>query len=232
MSDAGGGGRPESARVAFWSTFSIGSTNFPNFNSQLTSANNYSAFGTYKNVSGFEFTNVTSTLAGTTVESLLANFDIISTGTGVNMSAADAAKVKEYVDRGGVALIMLDPARGSELLTAFGGNGTVATGTINGTSTTDDVNNGVFGDARDIALTGVATSGRITMSQLPTDNKLLANEATSNARVWITGTNGRAIFFWDEGVFRAPAVAGTVVDTPQELFLHNVMAYALSRTAL
>ena len=221
--------RPEVARVASWSTFSIGSSNLSTFNSQLNSANNYSAFGTYKDVSGFEFTTITSSLASTSVESLLANFDIISTGTGANMNANDAAKIKEYVDRGGIAIIMLDNTIGTNLLQAFEGTGTVTTGTINGRSTTDNINNGIFVDARDVVLAGVPGSGRIQTSQLPTGSKLLASEGGTNAGVWISGANGRAIFVWDEGVFRASDVEGTAIDTNQEKFLHNIMAYALNK---
>jgi hypothetical protein len=50
----------------------------------------------------------------------------------------------------------------------------------------------------------------------------------SNPYVWITGTEGRALFFWDEGVFRDPIVANAI-NTPQEIWLHNMMAYALEK---
>ncbi|REC49007.1 hypothetical protein [Chryseobacterium pennipullorum] len=220
--------RPETVRVAYWSTYAIGSSGLSAFNSQLNNTNNYGASGTYNNVSGFQFTNITSTLANTTADDLLANYDVISTGFS-NMSAADAAKIKSYVDRGGVAIISLDNNLGTSLFQAFGGTGNVATGALAGNSTASNTNNGVFGDARNVSLSGAASSGRVQMSQLPAGSKLLANEASANAGVWITGAGGRAIFFWDEGVFRASSVSGTVIDTPQERFLHNIMAYALDR---
>ncbi|AZB09057.1 hypothetical protein EG344_09615 [Chryseobacterium sp. G0162] len=223
--------RPETVRFAYWSTFAIGSSGLTTFNSQLNNINNYSVSGTYKNVSGFQFTNITSTLANATVEDLLTNYDIICTGFS-NMSAADAAKIKSYVDRGGVAIILLDNNIGTALLQAFGVTGNVTTGGLAGNSTTSNINNGVFGDARNVALTGAASAGRVQISQLPTGSKLLANEATNNAGAWITGAGGRAVFFWDEGVFRSSDVAGTVIDTPQEKFLHNVIAYTLDRVGL
>ena len=220
--------RPVPIRFAYWASFAVGSPEMATFNSQLNNSVNYSPFGTYKSFSGFQFTNITPTLAGATVEELLANYDVICTGF-ANMSVAEAAKIKSYVDRGGVAIILLDNTLGTTLFQAFGGTGTVATGTLSGNSTTDAINNGVFGDARNVALTGADTAGRILVSQLPAGTKLVANEATSNAGVWITGAGGRAIFFWDEGVFRAPEVAGNIVDTPQERFLHNAIAYALDK---
>ncbi len=199
------------------------------FNTQLTDANNYSSFGTYKKFSRLKLTDITSSLSDMTVEDLLARFDIIFTGwNGSDISASDASKIKEYVDRGGVALLSLDRNVGSNLLQSFGGNGTVGNGGVVARSTNDDVNNGVFGDTRDMPISGANTAGRVLMSQLPVGSRLLATEATSNAGGWITGAGVRAVFFWDEGVFRA-SVAGAI-DTPQERFIHNVVAYTLDKT--
>ncbi|REC49008.1 hypothetical protein [Chryseobacterium pennipullorum] len=198
------------------------------FNAQLTDTNNYGVAGTYRKISGIELINITSTLSGSTVDELLANFDIICTGwNGTNMNASDAGKIKEYVDRGGVALLMFDLGVGSNLLQAFGGNGNVGTGGVVARSTNDPVNNGIFGDVRNIPISGSDTAGRVLMSQLPPGSRLLATEATTNAGGWIAGKDGRAVFFWDEGVFRA-SVTGPI-DTPQERFVHNVMAYALDQ---
>ncbi|WP_123909228.1 hypothetical protein [Chryseobacterium sp. G0162] len=219
-------GRPPVLRMAQWAV----PAGMP-FNSQLTDTNNYGTSGTYNKVSGIQITNITSTLSNMTADELLSNFDMICTGwNGSNLPAADAAKIKEYVDRGGVALLLFDRNVGTGLLQAFGGNGTVGSGAVIARSTNDVVNNGIFGDVRDIALSGADTAGRILMSQLPAGARLLATEATNNAGGWIAGADGRAIFFWDEGVFRA-SVTGAI-DTPQERFIHNVIAYALDKTGL
>lgn len=221
-------GRGPIARVGQWNVPSAGEP----FNNQLRDANNYSSFGTYKKFSRIQITDITSTLGGMTVEDLLANYDMICTGWvgGPGLNATDAAKVKEFVDRGGVALLLLDANSGTPLFQAFGGSGNVTSGALVARSTDDSVNNGIFGDTRDIPLSGAGTAGRVLMNQLPTGSRLLATEATNNAGGWITGTGGRAVFFWDEGLFRA-SVTGPI-DTPQERFIHNTIAYLLDNITL
>lgn len=218
-------------RFAYWSSYALGGGEQSVFNSQLQNPSNYGSSGTYNGTfTGFEFTNITSTLATLSAADLLARYDIICTGYS-NMSVADAAKIKAYVDGGGVAIILFDSKIGTSLLNAFGGTGTVGSGTINATTNSNSINNGIFGNATNIPIKGRGTRGAITASQLPPGSTILA-ELTSNPKVFISGNDGKAIFFWDEGVFRDKSVSGNIIDTPQERFLHNIMAYALGKAGL
>lgn len=220
-------------RVGYWAGgYTI--ENKPAFRSQLDNTANYGQNGTYNKIRGFTFTDITSTLSTRTVAQLVAQYDIINTGY-ANMSLTDAQKIKQYVDAGGVALIFLDAgsAVGSNLHQVFGGTGTVGSESVQpayATSTANAINNGVWGDARNVLLKGFASSGLINTSQLPGGAIQLANDGTK-ARVWITGTGGKAIFTWDEGIF-SPGdanVTGVDINTPQEKFIHNLMVYALDK---
>lgn len=215
-------------RFAYWQTLSIGNTGLARFNSQLHDSINYGKAGTYTgDFTGFSFTNITSTLSALSAADLIEDYDIICTGY-ANMSVAFAAKIKTYVDSGGVAIILLDSNVGTNLFNAFGGTGSVGSGTISAVTNSNSINNGVFGDATNVTINAAGSYGRILTDQLPPNSVVLA-EYNSEPRVFIAGDGGRAIFFWDEGVFRNAAVSGTVIDTPQEIFLHNIMAYALSK---
>jgi len=219
-------------RVGYWSTYTIESKGA--FTTQLNNLSNYGPHGSYNRINGFKFTNITTLLDTLTVDQLLAQFDIINTGYS-NMTLLNAQKIKQYVDRGGVALIFLDAgsAVGSNLHQVFGGIGTI--GNVNeqpsyASSTSNSLNNAIWGDARNISLKGYASSGLIAINQLPNASIQLANEG-SNARVWITGNEGRAIFTWDEGIFNPgdSNVSGTDINTAQEKFIHNIMVYALDK---
>lgn len=219
-------------RVGYWDGYTI--ENKPDFRSQLDNTANYGQNGTYNKIRGFTFTDITSTLSTRTVAQLVAQYDIINTGY-ANMSLTDAQKIKQYVDAGGVALIFLDAgsAVGSNLHQVFGGTGTVGSESVQpayATSTANAINNGVWGDARNVLLKGFASSGLINTSQLPGGAIQLANDGTK-ARVWITGTGGKAIFTWDEGIFNPvdANVMGVDINTPQEKFIHNLMVYALDK---
>lgn len=221
-------------KVGTWSGYTISDKQA--FRSQLNNTANYGQNGTYNKVKGFTFTDITSTLSTLSVAQLVAQYDIINTGYS-NMSTADAQKIKQYVDAGGVALIFLDAGNkvGSNLHQAFGGTGTVGDDTVSpsyATSTTNAINNGLWGDARNVSLKGYATSGLVNITQLPAGAIQLANNGTK-ARVWITGTNERAIFSWDEGIFDpldgSTTVSGTDINTSQEKFIHNLMVYALDK---
>ncbi|WP_150114796.1 hypothetical protein [Chryseobacterium sp. IHB B 17019] len=219
-------------RFAYWSSYSIGSGEQTIFNSQLQNPANYGSSGTYNAAfTGFSFSNITSTLSTLSVADLLARYDIICTGFG-NMPVAEAAKIKAYVDGGGVAIILFDSGgNGTNLLNAFGGTGNLDSGTINATTNSNSINNGVFGNTTNITINGAGSYGNITTSQLPPGSTILA-ELTNSPKVFISGNDNRAIFFWDEGVFRNTSVNSNIIDTPQERFLHNIMAYALGKAGL
>ncbi|CAI8842268.1 hypothetical protein [Chryseobacterium sp. IT-36CA2] len=218
----------KTVRFAYWTGYAIGSAEQAVYNSQLNNAANYGVSGTYSgNFNGFTFTNITSTLSGLTVANLLSNYDVISTGF-ANMTAADAAKIKGFVDGGGVAIILFDSGTGTSLFNAFGGTGAVGAGVATATTNTNAINNGIFGNTTNVTITGQGSYGAVTTAQLPAGYTLLAANGAA-PQIFVAGNQGKAIFFWDEGAFRDTSVAGTVIDTQQERFLHNIMAYALGK---
>ncbi|MDN4032054.1 hypothetical protein [Chryseobacterium gambrini] len=81
-----------------------------------------------------------------------------------------------------------------------------------------------------MALSGSDTMGRVISSQLPAGSRIIATENTGGGiAVWtVGGYNGKVIFVWDEGLFRNP-ISGANIDTDQEKFVHNLMAYAIDK---
>ena len=220
-------------RVAYYARFSIGSVQFPAFNSQLNNPVNYGRTGTHKgDFDGFSFTDITSTLSNLTIDQLINSYDIISIGYS-HLSISDAAKVKQYVDAGGIAIIKLDNNMGTSLLNAFGGKGSVTSGRATPATLTNshEINNGIFGNATNVQLFGFASSGRVLTSQLADDSEVLSTQGNV-AQVFLTGQDNRAIFFWDEGVFRNSRVSGNIINTPQEIALHNYISYMLRKKEL
>ncbi|KPH10888.1 hypothetical protein AMQ68_23845 [Chryseobacterium sp. ERMR1:04] len=217
-------------RFAYWDTYSIGSATFPEFNSQLSNTANYGATGTYNKIGGFSFIDISDILDTATVPSLLANYDIICIGAETELDDTDSSKIKGFVDGGGVAIILLDEDFNTAVFQAFGNTGTIGSGGVNGITTTDATNTGVFGDGTNASITGLGQHGRILLSQLAPGSVVLATEtaSTNDIALWKTDSGGRAVFAWDEGVYRSSNITGNVIDTPQEIFLHNIIAYLLN----
>ena len=219
---------PGIIRVAYYGSYVIGGAQFTAFNSQLQNSANYGLGGTYNKIKGFTFTNITSTLSNLTVAQLLANYDILSIGRGSSITA-DNFKLSAFADAGGIVFVHLEGSGSSNLLTAFGfrapfsygSSGTVITNTNN-------INNGIFGNSINstIQTPHPADAALLTANQVPPNTTVLATNG-SNPRVLMTGVKSTAIFFWDEDVHRHSNVSGTIINTPQEQFLHNLMAYAL-----
>ncbi|OXA94888.1 hypothetical protein [Flavobacterium hercynium] len=220
---------PGNVRLGYYGSYVMGGSSFTTFNSQLNATANYGLRGTYNKVKGFTFTNISSILSNLTVAQLLANYDVISVGKAVR-SAANVAKVKAYADAGGVVFVHLEGTDSNNLLTAFGFTGTFSYGVSRAATTnTNSINNGLFGNSTNITVqTGHDNSALLRASQLPANVTLLASNG-SNPRVLITGIHNSVIFFWDEDVHLHSTISGTTIDTDQEKFLHNLMAYALDK---
>lgn len=213
------------ARIGYVFSFSIGSSELANYKTQLSDLSNYGTSGTYNKISGFTFTSLTAGSI-TDAATLKANFDIISTGYS-SLTNAQANILKQYVDLGGIVIVLLDSTLGTSLHLAFGGTGSIGSGTISSITNTNPINSGVFGSGSNVTINGSGSYGAITASQLP-PGAITLSTSGANPRTWITGTGNKAIFVWDEGVFRNVIVTG-VIDTPQEVWLHNLMAYALDQ---
>ncbi len=214
--------------------YTIGSAYLPAFTSQLTNTANYGPSGTYKSVSGFTFSLVN--IDTSTGAQLKANYDIINTGY-TTVSATAASNLVSYVNAGGVLIVSLDSNQVlnfNNICNAFGITGTNGSN-IGGpntfqSSSTNYLSN-IIGDTRGIPINGADSEGIIQATQLPAGSTIIANDTSSSGRVgvWtVGGFGGRVIFVVDEGIFRAN-VSGTVIDTNQEKFLHNLMAYALDK---
>lgn len=228
---------PRNVRVAY----TFGGFNFvlnhAAFRSQLENSDNYGTAGTFKGATGFEFTLVTLTDNSVTPAYLKENFDMIVTGY-FELSTGSAEKVKEFTDLGGVAFALMDYNVGNNLNTAFGGSGNMSplnspwyqSRTLN-----NSVSNGIFGNGGGATIVGAENGSTPPAGNIPADSQIIGYlnrpDAASEdyVSVYITGSEGRAIFVYDEGIFRNGAVAGTVIDTTQEIFIHNLMAYALKK---
>ena len=218
-------------RIAQYGPFTIGSADHPNFKLQLLNTSNYGPSGTYTGASGFTFTDITSTLGTQTAAQLKSNYDIINTGY-LAMTVAQAQTIKDFVNLGGVAIVFLDSTSKdfSSIFNIFGHTGTSGDGQQLATASSTESLSSYFGNTLGVALSGSDTMGRVISSQLPAGSRIIATENTGGGiAVWtVGGYNGKVIFVWDEGLFRNP-ISGANIDTDQEKFVHNLMAYAIDK---
>lgn len=213
-------------RFGSWNTSDLSTA----LQSQLTNTANYGPNGTFVS-NTFTFTDITSALSTLSAAQLFQTYDLTFTGS-VEMSATEATKIKQYIEMGGVAIITLRSNVGTTIFNMLGGTGSIGSGVIKTTSTNDMVNNGIFGDARNITVSGIGGSyGRIASTQLPPNSIILPTMGTDPG-VWIMGNNGgRAIFYWDSAAFNVN-ITGSAVDTPQEKFIHNTVVDLLHKRGL
>lgn len=220
--------------------YALGGTGFPTFNSQLKSMINYGPAGIYNKVGGIDFQQYqTEELDNFTGAQLKMVVDVFCVGVqvGVDLDPSLVTKIKDFADLGGVVIVLFDSGRNTPAFQIFGGNGNVGTGGLTSYSIAGKVgSSGVFGTvAGGTAINGAQTTGRVLNSQLASGSEILAREGGANssqAGIWTTGPNGRIIFFWDEGVFRNTSISTTIINTEQEKYLHNIMAYAFDKLSL
>ncbi|OCK51737.1 hypothetical protein BA768_03235 [Chryseobacterium sp. CBo1] len=222
-------------------------SNHGTFRNQLQATTNYGPTGTFKGVSGWTWidanTDVNATAATFTAAQMKAKYDMIVTGYN-NMTAASAAKIKEYTDLGGVVFVLADglQSAGNALNTAFGGTGNISNGSdaqaggnAQARTLNNSISNGIFGTGGGVTITGANGQAVPPVANIPAGSFITAYmnfptvTSTTNAGVYITGASGRAIFVYDEGIYRAGSVGGTAIDTTQEIFIHNLMSYALQK---
>lgn len=219
--------------------YAIGGSGFPAFNSQLQNKLNYGANGIYNKISGIDFLQFEGQINNYTAAQLKSIVDVFCIGVtpGAEVDTTVLTKIRDFAELGGVVIILLDSGRNTQALQVFGGSGNVGNGTGVSYSTAGTTgSNGIFGNvAGNTAIFGAQTAGRVSNSQLPPASTILATEGgagTSFAGIWTAGTHGRILFIWDEGVFRYSGINGTYIDTDQEKYLHNIMAYALDKLNL
>jgi hypothetical protein len=201
---------------------------FPDFNSQLTAANNYGLNGTYNKILGFTFTDITPNYNNYSAQQLKDSFDLINIGY-AEMTAAQALKLKDYVNLGGAVIVNCDQNMGSRIFQTFGGTGNVGGGDLYTLTNNNAILNGVFGVGTNQNITGRESIGRFTIAQLPPNSTVIGNEITGQPSMFLTGPENRVLFIWDEGIFRNSSVSGTTIDTPQEIVLHNLMTNMIEK---
>ncbi|MFZ4107189.1 beta strand repeat-containing protein, partial [Flavobacterium sp.] len=215
-------------KIGIWGSYPIGTTNM---GAQVTNPVNYGPSGT--TVTGsISFEDVTSDLANMNAAQLFAKYPIINMSTS-DPSAAEAQKIYDYVNLGGVLWHSYDLAMGTVLFQKFGGTGTV--GTINAPTTyetnTNSINNGVFGDVRSLSgFSNTYPSGIIYANQLPATAKIFSNcSAYSSIAGFTMGdkgtTLGRVIFVFDELQYLASP--GGTISSNMDKFLNNLLDYAI-----
>ncbi len=213
-----------------------GTGEFEAFRTQLSNPTNYGPAGTYTKSSGYETTIMYDELTNDTGAQLKAKFDIINmTSSGYYIYEGTANRLKDFVNLGGVLIVTLDVDGNNYLDTLcniFGISGNNIAGPSNTTASASSSNafSSVFGDSRGVSLSVSGPSVKVTSSRLPSGSTLYATAADGSPAVWtLGGYNGRVIFVWAEGVFKSGSISGNLIDTAQERFLHNLMAYAIDK---
>jgi hypothetical protein len=220
-----------SLRLLSLASYSVGTTQHTQFFAQMNNAAYYGNSGIYNKISSYTYDVQASItfIDALSVQQLLNQYDVISVGY-QNMTAPQATKIKQYVDQGGLLLALYDSGIGAELNAAFTGQPatTIPGGQSSVTSNNNDILNGYFGDGRNTTITGAGSYGQFLSADIPSGSTVLATNG-SDYGIWtLESGNGRAVFFWDEGAFRAPDVQGTI-DNTQERVLHNVMTYLFDK---
>lgn len=213
--------------IGFMGAYPIGDNSVSAFNSQLTNLDNYGPSGTYEVTKAITFENVSSDINSLNATQLKTKYSILNIST-IELSETNAQKVLDYVNQGGVLIANFDINIGGVLFRKFGGTGSV--GTVSGLLTMSvnnhEINNGIFGDVRNApSIINTSPSGTVQSSQLPAGAEILAT-APGTVATFVTGTEGRAIFIFDELPYLA---SGTIIDTNQEKYLHNIIAYAIDK---
>lgn len=216
---------------SFGATYSIGQgESNGSFKDQLLNSTNYGLTGIYNQVDVINVdTSNNNLLDSMSAQQLYETYDIIN----VHNRDGYSAKLKEYVDLGGVLLFGYN-LNGANTIQAFGGNGSVSQ--IHTaepiTPLVHPINDGVFGNVENASgIANTRPSGVISDSQLPPGATVIARSTNSMPAIFLTGINDRAIIMFDEMFAFAPEGRwyDGPVNTNQEIFMHNVMAYALGK---
>ncbi len=233
-----------------WGWFGLSSfgegSNYSNFVAQMNNASNYGPSGTYQTLTeDITFTEIAN-LSTETAASLLANYDVISTGV-FPPTSAESQLLKDYVDLGGVVMAYALPGITPDaLINVFGGTGGF-TGQPGGdkvdiVTNANALNNGVFGTGTNFTLADPSPTPNtynVFTGTLPSGAVVLGNRDISTAAgtngpgIWTMGAGGRALVFGPGNYFTntAPYVSGAI-DTPEERWLHNMIAYLLDRRGI
>lgn len=222
-----------------YSGATLGSPGYSKPLAQIGSPSNYGANGIYNKVAAIKFTDASTDVIGSplTALQLLAKYRMLSVGLHASaFNPTEALRFREYVKAGGVMLITSDQAASpgaTNVLTQFGHTGSFA-GTLaapySGMSSATETSSNYFG-----ASTGVPLSGNakfvIAQSQLPSGSRVLAASG-SEPLAWVVGnTEERAVWTVDAELM-ITNVDGTTVDSPQEIFIHNLIAFLIDKVLL
>ena len=224
-------------RFGYEGTQPIASPVFQNtigYNNQLKNGDYYGPNGIYKMNRPFIFSQVSLD----SPSDLKEEFDILSvSANSFNNLPARVQKIKDFLAKGGVVIICLEhigyAGEGTQeyIFNHFGNTGKIDRhgGAFRANASRTETFSDVFGNTRGTTITG-ASLAKINQSQLASGSRVFATLG-NDVLLWTTEGeyDGRIIWSTDSDIFRD--ITGAI-DTDQEKFLHNMMAYVLKKAGI
>jgi len=222
---------------------------FPNLRTfivpQLRDPANYGPTGTYVTDRKITFVDATSDIQSLSATALKAKYHIlfISSFSILNNQIL-VQKVKDYVALGGVIHIAhglfngdTTPSVQNFTFRQFGNTGNVVSyesyiPKVSNSSATEELSN-VFGDTRNVSF-NIYHYARVRPNQLAAGSRVLATLTTGSPGdvvLWASKGapyDGRVVWTATDIFSASPSITGSI-DTPQERFGHNIIAYLLQQ---
>lgn len=201
---------------------------------QIKSSKNYGPNGKYNKIKSVVFSDATKDIVkqSQTPAQLKKKYSLISFGLdGTASTAVEADLLKGYVALGGVLILTCDhkitPGM-VDFLNAFGHTGNITPSSVlltaySGRSSATEKTSDYFGDTDDVELNGAATLA-LTSKQLPAGSRVLAN-TDKNVLLWLLGHMDERVLVISDYELIKLNFSGISVNTQQEKFLHNLVAY-------
>jgi len=220
-----------------YSGVAVGNPAFPNVMTQVYESSNYGRSGTYKKIRAVETSDATQDIVNPSFNAaqLKAKYAVLSVGLHLSLfTLADAVKLKDYAALGGVVILVCDHGLSAGMTNVLQGFGHVGpfvavtgVGLYTGASSVTESLSNYFGNSFGVPLVGEA---RIVMTaaQLPAGSRVLATLGDHILFWLVGGTMGRVIAMSDINLTTFN-VTGVAVDTDQEKFVNNMMAYVFDQ---
>ncbi|UYW01090.1 hypothetical protein K5I29_11490 [Flavobacterium agricola] len=228
-------------RIGYSGDYSVGGTQGTNFRSQLNNKSYYGPEGIYseKNISSFSIISAITDINNLTAAQLLEKYDMINVSA-TTYSEAIMTKLIEYADLGGVLWASTQTGATTtggnhtnsiNIHKAFGGTGTISNKWDSAPilSNSDSINNGVFGDARNITFKGFNATTVVTDTQIPLGARVIGNVSTDPNRVAVYILRDRIVWYYESDMFSNLISLSGAIDNDQERFVHNLFAYMLDQ---
>ncbi|WP_395606993.1 hypothetical protein [Pseudomonas sp. B22129] len=217
-----------------YSGTTLGDPGTAEFITQIKSSKNYGPNGKYNKIKSVVFSDATKDIVkpSQTPAQLKKKYSVISFGLdGTASTAVQAKLLKGYVALGGGLILTCDhkvtPGM-VDFLNAFGHTGAITPSSVlltaySGQSSSTEKTSDYFGDAADVELNGAATLA-LTPKQLPANSRVLAS-TDKTILLWLLGDmDERVLVISDYELIKLNS-SGISVNTKEEKFLHNLIAY-------